>query len=77
LQFYRPMNTISLFIPLIATAFAFWFVGSEVDFKTWRVVASGIFVGLTGELSSTQCASPSFGYIANLTSRPHALHGVL
>ena len=43
------MTALSLFVPLIATVFAFWFIGSEVDFKIWRVVASGIFVGLTSE----------------------------
>lgn len=41
----------SLFVPLLATAFAFWFIGSENDFRMWRVVVAGVFVGLTSEYS--------------------------
>jgi NO-binding membrane sensor protein with MHYT domain len=49
-QFSRGFTTLSLFVPLIATVFAFWFIGSEADFVAWRVVVSGVFVGLTSEL---------------------------
>lgn len=63
-QFSKGMNSMSLFVPLIATTFAFWFLGSDVDFKKWRVVASGIFVGLTSKLSPSVRAD---------VSRSHAL----
>ena len=43
------MTTLSLFVPLIATVFAFWFIGYEMEIPLWRIVTSGVFVGLTSE----------------------------
>lgn len=39
----------SLFVPLLAVTFAFWFLGSELEFQYWRVIVSGILVGLTSK----------------------------
>jgi uncharacterized membrane protein AbrB (regulator of aidB expression) len=41
------MTALSLFVPLIATVFAFWFIGYEMEIPLWRIVISGVFVGLT------------------------------
>ena len=69
-QFSKGMTALSLFIPLIATAFAFWFIGSENDFQFWRVIGAGIFVGLTSESACWQARPLTF------FSRAHALLGV-
>ena len=55
-QFSPGMTALSLFVPLAAVALAFWFVGSDLDFKMWRVAVAGIFVGLT-----SKPFTPSFG----------------
>lgn len=47
LQFSKGMTALSLFVPLIATVFAFWFIGYEMEIPLWRIVISGVFVGLT------------------------------
>lgn len=41
------MTVLSLFVPLIATSFAFWFLASEAEFIWWRGIISGVIVGLT------------------------------
>jgi NO-binding membrane sensor protein with MHYT domain len=46
------MTALSLFVPLIATVFAFWFIGYEMEIPLWRIVISGVFVGLTSESCS-------------------------
>ena len=60
-QFSKGMTTVSLFVPLIATAFAFWFIGNDQDIPWWRIVVSGIFVGLT---------SKSLAYSRTIQLRP-------
>ncbi|WWD19086.1 hypothetical protein CI109_103544 [Kwoniella shandongensis] len=47
LQFDKGMTTLSLFVPIIATAMAFWLIGSELEFQIWRVGFAGVFLGLT------------------------------
>ncbi|KAK8854768.1 hypothetical protein IAR55_003507 [Kwoniella newhampshirensis] len=47
LRFDRGMTTLSLFVPIIATAMAFWVIGSELEFQIWRVGFAGVFLGLT------------------------------
>ncbi|GMK59234.1 hypothetical protein CspeluHIS016_0702490 [Cutaneotrichosporon spelunceum] len=47
ITFSPGMTVLSLFVPLVATAFAFWFLGSEVEFSYWRGLISGVIVGLT------------------------------
>ncbi|BEJ12564.1 hypothetical protein CspHIS471_0210240 [Cutaneotrichosporon sp. HIS471] len=47
ITFSPGMTVLSLFVPLVATAFAFWFLASEVEFSYWRGLISGIIVGLT------------------------------
>ncbi|ORX38480.1 hypothetical protein BD324DRAFT_649847 [Kockovaella imperatae] len=47
IEFSRGMTAVSLFVPLISTAMAFWFIGYELDIPWWRIVVSGVFVGLT------------------------------
>lgn len=49
MQFSAGMTVMSLFIPLIATSFAFWFLASEAEFIWWRGLISGVIVGLTSE----------------------------
>lgn len=49
MQFSAGMTVMSLFIPLVATSFAFWFLASEAEFIWWRGLISGIIVGLTSE----------------------------
>ena len=56
-KFSKGMNTMSLFVPLIATLIAFYFIDSDVEFKTWRLIISGIFVGLTSELFGCMLSS--------------------
>lgn len=41
------MTVLSLFVPLVATSFAFWFLASEAQFIWWRGLVSGFIVGLT------------------------------
>lgn len=48
-QFSPGMTALSLFVPLIATSFAFWFMGSEAEFVWWRGLVSGVMVGLTSK----------------------------
>lgn len=48
-QFSPGMTVLSLFVPLVATSFAFWFIASEQEFIYWRGIVSGIIVGLTSE----------------------------
>lgn len=45
LKFSPAMTSLSLFVPLIATLVTFALLGSET--RSWRVIVSGIFVGLT------------------------------
>ncbi|KAL7422485.1 hypothetical protein Q5752_003133 [Cryptotrichosporon argae] len=47
LMFSPGFTVLSLFVPLVATAFAFWFLGSTDDFSWTRSVISGLIVGLT------------------------------
>ena len=47
IQFSKGMTSVSLFVPLISTALAFWLIGYELDIPWWRIVVSGIFVCLT------------------------------
>ena len=49
MQFARGMTTVSLFVPLIAVLFAFWFLGDEAEYSFWRIPFVGVFVGLTSE----------------------------
>lgn len=49
MQFSAGMTVMSLFIPLVATSFAFWFLASEAEFIWWRGLISGVIVGLTSE----------------------------
>jgi hypothetical protein len=49
------MTALSLFVPLIATVFAFWFIGYEMEIPLWRIAVSGIFVGLTSEFVRATC----------------------
>lgn len=53
-QFSAGMTVLSLFVPLIATSFAFWFLGSEADFVWWRGIISGVIVGLSSKLDNLQ-----------------------
>jgi hypothetical protein len=43
------MTVLSLFVPLVATFFAFWFIGYEMEIPLWRIIVAGPFVGLTSE----------------------------
>ncbi|KAK4688817.1 hypothetical protein P7C73_g1293, partial [Tremellales sp. Uapishka_1] len=68
LVFSKGMTTLSLFVPLIATTFAFWFLGSELDFQIWRVIISGIIVGLTIGLMHYSAAFKIPSYIVTYTA---------
>lgn len=59
MQFSAGMTVMSLFIPLVATSFAFWFLASEAEFVWWRGLISGVIVGLTSEY--TQPLQPGSG----------------
>lgn len=79
------MTVLSLFVPLVATVCAFWFLGDDPSYvadkddswkaaltprnllESWRVLAGGIFLGLTSE--------SAFDHADN--SRSHALLGVI
>ncbi|ODN78712.1 hypothetical protein L202_04283 [Cryptococcus amylolentus CBS 6039] len=47
IQFNPGMTTMSLFVPMVATALSFWVVGSQLAFSVWRVIVSGITTGGT------------------------------
>jgi NO-binding membrane sensor protein with MHYT domain len=49
ITFSPGMTVMSLFVPLIATSFAFWFLASETEFDWRRAIISGPIVGLTSE----------------------------
>jgi NO-binding membrane sensor protein with MHYT domain len=53
------MTVLSLFVPLVATSFAFWFLASEEEFSYWRGLISGVIVGLTSESPRAACFAAS------------------
>jgi hypothetical protein len=48
------MTALSLFVPLLAIAFAFWFLGDEAEYSWWRLPFSGVFVGLTSKFATSE-----------------------
>lgn len=46
-QFNDGMTAMSLLVPMVATALAFWVIGSELEFSVLRVLIAGGIMGLT------------------------------
>jgi hypothetical protein len=67
------MTALSLFVPLLAIAFAFWFLGDEAEYSWWRLPFAGVFVGLTSTSRVSQCRCELY----SPNSRAHALLGCL